>query len=43
MHDEEERKKEERKKKEELQNRNFQVCFSQVLYGLAELLGHFLQ
>ena len=36
------RKKEERKKKEDEQNQNFHVCFSQVLYGLAELWGHFL-
>ena len=30
-------------KKEDEQNQNFHVCFSQLLYGLAELLGHFLQ
>ena len=32
---------EERKKKEDEQNQNFHVCFSQLLYRLAELLGHF--
>ena len=36
------RKKERKKKKEDEQNQNFHVCFSQLLYGLAELLGHFL-
>ena len=36
-------KEEERKKKEEEQNRNFHVCFSQLLYGLAQPLEHFLQ
>ena len=37
--EEEERK----KKKEDEQNQNFHVCFSQILYGLAELSGYFLQ
>ena len=37
------RKKEERRKKKDEQNQNFHVCFSQLLYGLAELSGHFLQ
>ena len=36
-----ERKKE--RKKEDEQNGNFHVCFSQLSYELAELLGYFLQ
>ena len=41
--EEERKKKEERRKKEDEQNPNFHVCFSQLLYGLVQLSGHFLQ
>ena len=40
------RKKEVRKrerKKARITNQNFHVCFPHLLYGLAKLLGHFLQ
>ena len=39
---EERKKEEERRKKEDEQSQNFHVCFSQLLYGLTELLGNFL-
>ena len=35
------RRKKKKKKKEDEQNRNFRVCFSQLLYELGQLLGHF--